>query len=36
MPLYYIILIPTLKMVNELKSAILTIIALVREQMTII
>ena len=33
-PLYYIVLIP-LKMVNELKSAILTIMALVKEQMTI-
>jgi hypothetical protein len=34
-PLYYVALIP-LKIVNELKSATLTIIALVREQMTII
>ena len=36
MPLYYIALIPTLKIVNELKSTILTIMALIREQITII
>jgi hypothetical protein len=35
-PLHYITLIPTLKMANKLKSATLTIITLVREQMTII
>jgi hypothetical protein len=34
MPLYYVALIP-LKIVNELESATSTIIALVREQMTI-
>jgi hypothetical protein len=36
MPLYYVTLIPTLKIVNELKSAILIIIALIREQIIII
>ena len=35
MPLYYVALIP-LKIANKLKSAMSTIIALVREQITII